>query len=438
MMLEAFRAHIEAISKEDGTHKFSLDSVLEMGEGQKALELLHNALKAQKQIILGGDYDCDGMSGTALALYFFKEVLNYPNINYIIPRRNTDSYGMSVALLEAYATKKRFVKTSYNARGEVIGGQALDFNNSLFITIDNGATIPDEVCAFLHAHNTPLILSDHHEFLEGRIPACDAFVHPLLSSKHPFKGISGACVGYLFLLAYAKHYGVKMRLDHLQYLQVLAGLSTIADMMDLSTPYNRQLVQRMDCTLRTAMPDSLKALYLAKKYQNPYKLSTLGWDIIPLINAVGRLDGIEGFCHCNLVVDLLATREANPTYAALLVQTNQKRKECIQEIKKTLQPTKKGPLIYAGGHIPRGVLGMLANQFLEMGGVVALCWRYENESIEASLRAKEADLMQILAHLKDKGIGVQGGGHKQACGLVFANENEFQQALEFLGQAHAF
>ncbi|CRF48552.1 Single-stranded-DNA-specific exonuclease RecJ [Helicobacter heilmannii] len=431
-MLEAFRVHIESISKADGTHKFSLDSVLEMGEGHKALELLVRAIQEQKQIIIGGDYDCDGMSGTALALYFFKEVLHYSNINYIIPRRNIDSYGMSVELLQAYAHQERLVKTHYNARGQSLGGKPLDFKDSLFLTIDNGATIPDEVCAFLHAHNTPLILSDHHEFLEGRIPACDAFVHPLLSDKHPFKGISGACVGYLLLLAYAKHTKVKMRLDHLQYLQVLAGLSTIGDMMDLSAPYNRQLVQRMDHTLKSAMPNSLKALYLAQKYQNPYKLSALAWDIIPLINAVGRLDGIEGFCHCNLVVDLLATREANPTYATLLVQTNQKRKECIQEIKKRLQPTQKGALIYAGGQIPRGVLGMLANQFLEMGGRLSLCWRFENTSIEASLRSKEADLMQILSKLKENGIGVQGGGHKQACGLVFETNGDFYHALEIL------
>ncbi|BEG58088.1 hypothetical protein NHP21005_17760 [Helicobacter sp. NHP21005] len=432
-MLEIFRAHIESISKGDGTHKFSLDSVLEMGAGQKALELLDQAIKAQKQIIIGGDYDCDGMSGTALALYFFKEVLHYPNINYIIPRRNTDSYGMSVELLRSYASQERLVQTHYNARGELLGGKPLDFQDSLFFTIDNGATIPDEVCAFLHAYNTPLILSDHHEFLEGRVPACDAFIHPLLGDNHPFQGISGACVGYLFLLTYAKHTKVKMRLDHLQYLQVLAGLSTIGDMMDLSAPYNRQLVQRMDHTLKTAMPDSLKALYLAQKYQNPYKLSALAWDIIPLINAVGRLDGIEGFCHCNLVVDLLATREANPTYATLLVQTNQRRKECVQEIKKTLKPTTKGGLIYVGGQIPRGVLGMLANQFLEMGGQVALCWRFENTSVEVSLRSKEADLMQALAQMKEQGVSVQGGGHKQACGLVFETQNDFYHALEILG-----
>ncbi|WP_199764882.1 DHH family phosphoesterase [Helicobacter felis] len=431
-MLEVFRAHIEAISREDGTHQFSLDSLLTMGDGARALELLHQALQEKRQIILGGDYDCDGMSGTALVLYFFKEVLDHPYVNYIIPRRNTDSYGMSVELFEQYAYKRRLVRTRY-IRGQPTGGQALDFNHSLFITIDNGATIPDSVCDFLHAHNTPLILSDHHEFLEGRIPACDAFVHPLLSDDHPFKGISGACVGYLLMLAYAKHYKVKMRLDQLQYMQVLAGLSTIGDMMDLSAPYNRQLVQRMDHTLKTQMPDSIKALYQAHKYPTPYKLSALAWDIIPLINAVGRLDGIEGFCHCNLVVDLLASKEANPDYALLLVQTNQQRKEYIRTIKKTLKPTQSGGLVHAGGQIPRGLLGMLANQFLEGGGHVSLCWRYEQESIEASLRSKEADLMEILSQLKEKGIDVQGGGHKQACGVVFARQNDFQQALEFLG-----
>ncbi|CCF79916.1 Single-stranded-DNA-specific exonuclease RecJ [Helicobacter bizzozeronii CCUG 35545] len=70
-MLAQFQAHIEKISQEDGKHKFSLDDVLLMGDGLKALELLHKAIQNQQQIILVGDYDCDGMSGTALVLYFF-------------------------------------------------------------------------------------------------------------------------------------------------------------------------------------------------------------------------------------------------------------------------------------------------------------------------------------------------------------------------------
>ncbi|WP_199766196.1 DHH family phosphoesterase [Helicobacter salomonis] len=437
-MLEVFRAHIEAISKEDGKHQFSLDSVLEMGDGVRALELLHQAITAQRQIIIGGDYDCDGMCGSALVLYFFKEVLDYPHIHSIIPRRNTDSYGMSVELLESYATQKRLVGTHYNAQGQEMGGHALEFKDSLFITIDNGATIPDDVCAFLHAHNTPLILSDHHEFLEGRIPACDACVHPLLSDSHPFKGISGACVGYLLLLAYAKHYGVKMRLDQLHYMQVLAGLSTIGDMMDLSQPYNRQLVQRMDCTLKTQMPHSLKALYLAKKYPTPYKLSTLAWDIIPLINAVGRLDGIKGFCHCNLVVDLLATKEANPLYAVLLVQANQQRKEYIQAIKESLKPVQQGTLVHVGGVIARGLMGLIANQLLEQHATgMSLCWRYEGESIEASLRAKDLDLIALLGYWQSCGVSVVGGGHKCACGVVFNTQSDFQNALFHLGRYHA-
>ncbi|GFK16310.1 hypothetical protein NHP190033_04860 [Helicobacter suis] len=433
MMLEAFRAYIQTISQEDGKHQFSLDSVLEMGQGLKAIELLREALNAQKQIIIGGDYDCDGMSGTALVLYFFKEVLHYPHINYIIPQRNTDCYGMSVELLEEYENKRRLVRTHYK-NGQPIGGIALNLHNSLFITIDNGATIPDSVCDFLHARNTRLILSDHHHFLEDRIPKCDAFIHPLLNDNHPFKGISGACVGYLFMLAYAKQHKIKMRLDHLQYMQVLAGISTIGDMMDVSAPYNRQLLKRMDKTLKTNMPASLQAIYQAQKYKNPYKLSTLAWDVIPLINAVGRFDGISGFCHCNLVVDLLATQQANPAYAALLVEANEKRKICVQSLKKSLETTQKNKLIYTGGEVPRGVLGVLANQLLENEGVcIALCWRYQGESVEVSLRAKEGDLIVLFTRFKEMGIEVLGGGHKQACGMVFNNDADCNRALEYLG-----
>ncbi|WP_199764758.1 DHH family phosphoesterase [Helicobacter bizzozeronii] len=430
-MLAEFQAHIEKISQEDGKHKFSLDDVLLMGDGLKALELLHKAIQNQQQIILVGDYDCDGMSGTALVLYFFREVLGYPLVHYIIPRRNVDSYAVSVPLLEEYATKRRLVGGVYVAGG-IKGGQELNLDNSLFLTIDNGAGISDEVHAMLQSYQSTLILSDHHEFLEGRVPKCDAFVHPLLSDQHNFKGISGACVAYLLVLAYAKHYQIKMRLDHLHYMQILAGISTIGDLMDLSMPYNRQLVQRMDANLKKSMPANLAQLYALSPYKNPYKLATLAWDVIPLINAVGRLDGIEGFCHCNLVVDFLSQNTPNAHYAQLLLETNQRRKELVTQIKQSLQIVRQKRLFHAGGAVPRGILGVIANQILEQGCLLALCWRYQGTEIEASLRSKEPDLIALLAGMKQAGIGVSGGGHKLACGVVFEGMGDFQKGLEFL------
>ncbi|WP_205588344.1 DHH family phosphoesterase [Helicobacter vulpis] len=439
-MLEAFRAHIANITKDDGKHKFSLESVLEMGAVSQALSLLHEAIQTQRQIILGGDYDCDGMSGTALVLYFLRHVIKHPKLAYIIPRRNTDSYGMSVELLEEYAQKRRLVRTRY-AQGQLAGGEPLDFHNSLFLTIDNGATILDAVCDFLHAHNTPLILSDHHEFLEGRIPACDTFVHPLLSDNHPFHGISGACVGYLLMLAYAKRYHIKMRPQDWTYMQVLAGLSTIGDMMDLSTPYNRHLVQRMDHTLQTSMPANLAQLYQLKSrsYPQKYKLSMLSWDIIAPINAVGRMDGIEGCVHCSVVVDLLSNTEANPHYAHLLLQAHQQRKDLIAQTQESLKAVVCGGVVHAGGAIARGLMGLIANQLLEQhASRMSLCWRYEQESIEASLRSKEIDLIALLGHLQTSGINVMGGGHKRACGMVFESQQDFQDALIYLERHHAF
>ncbi|WP_199763866.1 DHH family phosphoesterase [Helicobacter bizzozeronii] len=430
-MLAQFQAHIEKISQEDGKHKFSLDDVLLMGDGLKALELLHKAIQNQQQIILVGDYDCDGMSGTALVLYFFREVLGYPLVHYIIPRRNVDSYAVSVPLLEEYATKRRFVGGVYVVGG-MQGGQELNLDHSLFLTIDNGAGIGDEVHAMLKSYQSTLILSDHHEFLEGHVPKCDAFVHPLLSDQHNFKGISGACVAYLLVLAYAKHYQIKMRLDHLHYMQILAGISTIGDLMDLSMPYNRQLVQRMDANLKKSMPANLAQLYALSPYKNPYKLATLAWDVIPLINAVGRLDGIEGFCHCNLVVDFLSQNAPNAHYAQLLLETNQRRKELVAQIKQSLQIVRQKRLFHAGGAVPRGILGVIANQILEQGCLLALCWRYQGAEIEASLRSKEPDLIALLAGMKQAGIGVSGGGHKLACGVVFEGMGDFQKALEFL------
>lgn len=430
-MLEAFQAYIQTISQEDGKHKFSLDDVLSMGDGLRALELLHRALTRGKQIIIGGDYDCDGMSGTALVLYFFRQVLKYSNVRYIIPRRNLDSYGITTDLLQEYATKKRLVGEVYASVGQA--GEVLDLRDSLFLSIDNGATIGDEVHEMLAGYHTPLILSDHHEFLEGRVPKCDAFVHPLLGDQHNFKGISGACVGYLLMLAYAKYYQIKMHLEHLQYMQVLAGLSTIGDLMDLSMPFNRQLIQRMDQTLKQSMPANLRQLYQLSPYKNSYKLATLAWDIIPLINAVGRMDGIEGFCHCNLVVDFLSQKTPNAHYAQLLLETNQRRKELVAKIQQQLQVVQLKRLWHAGGQVPRGILGVIANQLLEKQGcAIALCWRYQEESIEVSLRSREQDLMALLAGMREADIAVKGGGHKLACGLVFEGVRDFKRGLAYL------
>ena len=145
-----------------------------------AIEVLADAIATQKKIVLFGDYDVDGMTGTAI-LYLFLQQAG-ATVSFYIPDRQNEGYGLSLEALEK------------------IHQQGCD----LLVTIDNGTSAFEEL-AWAAQHDIQSIVIDHHESPTER-PACVALVNPKHpASRYPDKTLCSAGLAFNLVIALRAH-----------------------------------------------------------------------------------------------------------------------------------------------------------------------------------------------------------------------------------------
>ncbi|MDU3076901.1 MAG: DHH family phosphoesterase, partial [Mixta calida] len=143
---------------------------------QQAVELLHQALRDQKQIMIVGDFDADGATSTALTVLALRS-MGGQHVQYLVPNRFDDGYGLSPEVVEQAA-----------ARGA-----------ELILTVDNGISSHAGVlCA--HQKGIPVLVTDHH--LPGEtLPEAEAIVNPNLDdSTFPSRALAGVGVAFYLML----------------------------------------------------------------------------------------------------------------------------------------------------------------------------------------------------------------------------------------------
>jgi len=176
---------------------------------EKAVKRILSAIRAGERIFIFGDYDADGVTSTALMLYFFKKI-NYP-ADYILPHREKDGYGLRTDAIDQVAA----------------GG------GKLIITVDNGIS-SNEAIDYAATLGIDVVVTDHH-LQEGELPKAVAVVNPNRSgSDYPYKSICGAAVAYKVIHALAEK--ILPEEDYKQFLinnLDLVAIGTIADVMPL-------------------------------------------------------------------------------------------------------------------------------------------------------------------------------------------------------------
>ncbi|NCA95654.1 MAG: single-stranded-DNA-specific exonuclease RecJ, partial [Methanomicrobia archaeon] len=202
--------HLNASDYEQLTRPLTYDDIRfdHRVDGLKSIvDRIHQAIAKNEKIIVYGDYDCDGIMAVSIMVKVF-EMLGYP-VNYYVPSRYIDGYGLNTKRVEEIATK----------------------GYSLIITVDNGISA-FEAILLAKEKGIDTIVVDHHEIQE-KLPDAYGILHPMLSKL----GAVAASGGFMsFVLATAL-------LDEVDpYLLSLAGISTISDMMPL-LEYNRDLVR---------------------------------------------------------------------------------------------------------------------------------------------------------------------------------------------------
>jgi single-stranded-DNA-specific exonuclease len=377
-----------------------------------SVELIKNAIAESEPIAICGDYDADGMTSTALLLRALKHL--GAEVDYAIPSRMKDGYGINERIVEEFAA---------NGVG-------------LILTVDNGISAYDPIARAIEL-GLSVIITDHHDLPE-KLPPADAILNPkLLSDSSPYKGLAGVGVAYILAIATAQSLGKLKGLTN--PILELFTLGTIADLAPL-VGVNRRWLKRGLRALPNSQLVGIQALMEVAEIneaQKQLKPDDIGFRLGPRINAVGRIGDPQ------MVIELLTTDD--PQIALVRAdqceQTNRKRRQLCEQIEQEAialvestpipwQNNRVLVVVSAGWH--HGVIGIVASRLVERYGVPVFIGTYEDHQDEPTSKtpsmirgsARSIDEFNVFDALNYCGdlLG-KYGGHRAAGGFSFSAEN---------------
>lgn len=372
----------------------------------KAVARVRRAFEGRERIVVLGDYDVDGTSGSALIQGVMQKLAPHYGFSsrVMLSDRFTEGYGLNSRNL----------------------GRLLAMEPDLLITVDCGVSSGAEI-EQLRASGVDVVITDHHG-LKGAFPAAAAaVVHPRIAADSGLPAISGCCVAWHLMRGLWEMNGKTSPEWLIQDPLDLVALGAVCDIMPLNIPANRYFVQagmqRIEQGRRTAFRVMRDACGWRKV--NTY---TLGFVIGPRINAAGRMNRAGG---AEPVVEWLLSQDASrcAEIGRQLEQFNSdRRKEQEDSVREGLNQLADFPeaeryarLSVVRGDFHEGVVGIvaskLAEKFYQPAFVMATTedtsrtgvWRGSARSIP------HLDLFRLIErhqhHL------VQWGGHAMAAGL---------------------
>ena len=396
-----------------------------------AVELLQKALRDRLRIMVVGDFDADGATSTALTVLSLRS-MGCSEINYLVPNRFDDGYGLSPEVVEQAA-----------ARGA-----------ELILTVDNGISSHAGV-DLAHEKGIQVLVTDHH--LPGEtLPAAEAIINPNLHGcEFPSKSLAGVGVAFYLMLALraALHKNGWFEEKGLQVPNLaewldLVALGTVADVVPLDTN-NRILVYQGLNRIRAGKcrPGIRALLEVANREARTLGASDLGFALGPRLNAAGRLDDMSIGVALLLSDDIAQARALALDLDAL----NQTRREIEQGMQvealalcdKLETSSDELPYGLAMYHPEwhQGVVGILASRLKERFNRPVIAFAPAGDGILKGSGRSIAGL-----HMRDAleridtlnpGLMMKFGGHAMAAGLSLeeAKFDEFRARFaELVGE----
>lgn len=357
-----------------------------MFDMEKAIQRISLAIENNEQITVYGDYDADGMTSTAVLVEALESL--GANADYYLPSRFVEGYGPNVDAFE----------------------KIIDQGTELIITVDNGVS-GHEAIDRANQLNVDVIVTDHHE-LPKELPNAYAVVHPAHpKGSYPFKDLAGVGVTLKLVHALIGELPVE-QLD-------LAAIGTVADLVSL-TDENRAIVYfGLKWLAQTQRMGLLQLMYLIGKKPNEMTEETIGFQIAPRLNAVGRL-GDATPC-----VELLITHDNDRArkIAEFIDHTNEERKEIVEEmtedvIRQLRESTSEEVIVLASEEWHQGVLGIVASRVVERTNKPTLLFTIDKETNIAKGSARSIEGFNLFdAFLEIDFLFEQFGGHAMAAGM---------------------
>ena len=338
-----------------------------LGQMEAAVTRLVAALAAGEKIAIHGDYDVDGISGTALLVEGLRAF--GAEVNYFIPLRLRDGYGLSAEhLRQAFA-----------------GGARVAVSVDCGISAQAEAEVAREL-------GLDLIITDHHQ-PPSVLPAACAIVNPhLLDCRYPDKDLAGVGVAFMLLIALRSRlrtvgaFAIRPEPD-LRYSLDLVALGTIADVVPLRG-VNRILTRIGLGIINQGRRPGLKSLSVAAGIRQ-VTCGNVAFSLAPRLNAAGRLE------DANLGVELLLTDDPlrAETLAKQLDGFNRERQGVEQQVlAEAIAQVEEGrggeySLVLAGEAWHPGVIGIVASRLVERYHRPAVLIALDGETGKGSARS---------------------------------------------------
>lgn len=339
-------------------------------------------MKHFKKVLICGDYDCDGITSTALLTRFLRN--KKIEVGFYCPNRLTEGYGASLEKVK----------------------MAHECGYSTVILLDNGV-INSEVHQYCKEQQIELIVIDHHTIVEPVL--CDLLIHPDMLSDYYYSLCSA---GLVFTIIEADG-----SLD--DYDKVLAGIGTIGDVMPL-IKQNRGIVHQCLSVLNEKSFGHISQL-LTKKVDQ-FIANTIAFSIVPVFNAPGRL--ADRYNVNNVVKYLLSedNRIIN-SFAAQLLEANTMRKELSAnqtQLALTLLQEEDEFIMIHNELFHEGIVGIIAGKVAHMTRKPTMILTGNNH-YKGSIRSIDFDAHTFLSQFNDYYLTF--GGHKFACALSLEKEH---------------
>ena len=379
-----------------------------MADMDKAVERLTKAIEHKERILIYGDYDVDGTTSVSLVYKFIKKF--YDNVDFYIPDRYNEGYGISV--------------------------QGIDFATTegckLIVALDCGIKAIEKV-AYAREAGIDFIICDHHT-PDDQLPDAVAVLDPKRPDcPYPYKHLSGCGVGFKLLQAFSSHNNIPF--SDLEPLLDLLALSIASDIVPI-TGENRILayygLKQLNSHPSIGVKSILEVCGLSDK---EISISDIVFKIGPRINASGRMKLATESVELMVSNDMNFAREKSDT----INEYNNDRKdldknitdEAIRLIASNEEYSRRKSIVVYKPDWHKGVIGIVASRLAEEFYKPAVVLTFSNGLASGSARSVPGfDVYKAIDSCRD--ILENFGGHRYAAGLSMKAENVplFEQRME--------
>ena len=373
---------------------------------EKIVNRIISARENKEKIFIYGDYDVDGISGTAFLTRFFNEI--GIDTNYYIPSRNETDYGVS----------KKSIDYFHKRQGKLV------------ITVDTGYNTVEDV-RYAKSLGMEVIVTDHHKTVKEKFDDEILYLNPKLSKSYKFQYLSGAGVAFKLAQGLCMSLGLDMGIIY-KYLDIVM-IGTIADVVPMIDE-NRLIIKK---GLKIIKNTKVKGLSYLLNYLrlNKKTLTTtdVSYYISPLINSLGRV-GIS-----RMGADFFLKEDEFDLYNIIeeMKEQNRQRRtlekhiydDAMRKIKNLKLPLDKLSVIFlSSSKWHPGVIGVVSSRLTIKFNVPVILVAIDGDYGKASCRSVgNISIFNLLSNVKH--LLERYGGHDLAAGFVVHKEklNELRE-----------